>query len=132
MKTGKIKPTPARKGEPFLDAGYTTRQSHAAVCTGPFENELTASVDLSVSDDCAPNIKDVLVIWSIDRVTRSANPVRILHADRTPRADISFHSDELEAFATALYEAVRLAKRRGYLPDGGSWAKQQQRTAGVV
>jgi hypothetical protein len=103
---GKI--LPFKRESPLVDSAFTTRHSEVHIRTGPRDNEVYAEVDLTIND--GPS--GVLVYW---KMMRWAGGQEIVDHPY-PHTDIEFGVDEIEAWATALYQAVQLAKKQGYLP----------------
>ena len=119
-RTAKKEKAPERWSSPFIDGGFTTNQAEATVRTGPPEEQVMARVELGVSDGPASrNVRDVNILWTVKRI-HNAGKVSVTNDYPDPHTDICFRSDEIEAFANALYEAVKLAKKQGYLPTGAS------------
>lgn len=103
----------------LIDAAFTKRSSHVHVSTGPQIDSVNAEVSIHMEDNLSAKVSNpVSVHWEMFRFKlENGEPERIdLHVGSHP--DMWFRLDEIEAFATALYQAVQLAKRQGYLPNG--------------
>ena len=105
---------------PIVDLAYTSRHANVMIATGPLVNRVEATMDLCVSDEGGKNIKDVLILWGLKRIRYAPGNSEIIEDYPDPHSDMDFRSDEIEAWATALYQAVQLAKQRGYLPNGAA------------
>lgn len=117
MSATAAKILPFNPNDVLIDAAFTSRTSEVHVCTGPDDDSVNTEVSLHMEDNLSAKVSNpVAVHWEMFRFrTRNGVPERIdLHVGS--HADMSFRLDEIEAFATALYEAVQLAKKQGYLP----------------
>jgi hypothetical protein len=117
MSAAAAKTLPFKREEPLVDCAFTTRSSEVHVRTGPDNDSVNTSVALRMEDNLSPKVSNpVAVHWEMFRFrTGNGEPERIdLHVGSHP--DMSFRLDEVEGFATALYQAVQLAKKQGYLP----------------
>lgn len=111
--------------EPFVDSEYSTKHAEVQIRTGRVDDDVRCQVDLSVYDRENPDghlAERVSILWELDRHRQreDGKGFEFIEDHPTPHADMHFRVDEIEAFATALYRAVRLAKQRGYLMDGGA------------
>lgn len=97
--------------EPFVDGSWTAREAFAQVTTGPHRDYVQASVRLLVEDDSRAEKPAVDIMWEM--VRRRDFETIIDHP--LPHPSWSLGLDEIEAFAGALSEAVRIAKERGLL-----------------
>jgi hypothetical protein len=112
------KTLPFRHEEPFVDAAFTTRSSEVHIRTGPLDDSVNAEVTISLEDNLSPRVKyPVSVFWTMFRFTRANGECQRIELHDGPHADMMWACDEIEAFATALYQAVQLAKKQGYLPS---------------
>lgn len=112
---------------PLIDASFTTRHSEVHIRTGPPENQVYAEVDLTICDNLPGEVAGVrskadthlvLVYWKMNRYRRAdGGRLQEINDHPYPHTDIEFASDEIDAFATALYQSVQLAKKQGYLPS---------------
>jgi hypothetical protein len=113
------KTLPFKREEPLVDAAFTSRHSEVHIRTGPLDNSVSAEVDLHIGDDKNEklrNFPEVLVTWTMSRYRVVNGESEIIEDHPVPHSDMSWRNDEIEAFATALYQAVQLAKKQGYLP----------------
>jgi hypothetical protein len=101
---------------PFVDGSWTGRQAVAEVTTGPHGNSVSATVELFVEDESrVPSSSAVSITWEMRR--RREFETIVEHP--LPHPTWSLGLDEVEAFAAALSEAVRVAKERGLLAARG-------------
>jgi hypothetical protein len=100
---------------PVVDMAYTSRHANVVIGTGPLVNRVEATIDLCVADNVGKKMKDVLILWGLKRIHFAPGHSETVEDYPNPHADMDFRSDEIEAFATALYQAVQLAKKQGYL-----------------
>ena len=124
----KLKLYPFATG-PFVDSEYSNRHSIVQMRSELVEGqEVTVEVEVSVHDpDTRPSEKWALVPgvgiywriertqWDTDRLAADGH-LRIVARGEPQTDGLDLRTDEVEAFATALYKAVQLAKTRGYLP----------------
>ena len=116
----------ARKGldtSLFIDGEFSHREAVCDVRTGPPENTVTAKATILVCDnEDDRKVDTVLVHWTMGRdcfkITGPKPGQSTLTREEPDQGDDSFKLDEVEAWATALYRAVQLAKTQGYLPNG--------------
>lgn len=105
--------------EPFVDSAWTAKHSEAHIRTGPPNNSVTAEVNLAMQDAEIGGLPPrVYVYWKMWRYVREEG-VRegdLVFDYPNPHGDLDYKLDEIEAFATALYQAVQNAKKAGYLP----------------
>jgi hypothetical protein len=109
--------------EPFVDSEYSTKHAEVQIRTGRLDDDVRCQVDLSVYDRENSDghfAERVSILWELDRHRQreDGNGFELIEDHPTPHSDMLFRVDEIEAFATALYKAVQLAKSRGYLPSG--------------
>lgn len=105
--------------EPVVDSEFSTKHAEVQIVTGTSADMVRAKVDLTVydrenSDGHLPN--RVSILWELDRYRPAKGG--FIYDHPTPHTEMLYREDEIEAFATALYKAVQLAKQRGYLPGG--------------
>jgi hypothetical protein len=105
---------PFKRESPLVDAAFTSRHAEVHIRTGPLDNSVNASVDLHIEDGHT----QVNVYWEMERVQVVKGEYTFLKDHPYPHTDMTFGVDEIEAWATALYQAVQLAKKQGYLPGG--------------
>lgn len=102
----------------FIDGEYSTHEAVVELRSGPADNEVGMMAEVSIVDaenEDPTKVDTVLVHWSMWRACL-ANGV---YSREETRCDgDTFKLDEIESWVTALYKAVQLAKKRGYLPSG--------------
>ena|ERR1700674_3208873 len=110
--------------EPFIDCEFTDKRAHVEVRTGPRNDEMICRIYLEIYD--AENTdgdvpENVSIGWELERARRGPDGhFEFTQREPSPHTDMLYEADEIEAFATALYRAVQLAKQRGYLPSGAA------------
>jgi hypothetical protein len=116
-KAGKAK---GKKSDTSLlvDGLFSSREAVCEIRSGPPENEVAVKAEISVTDnEDVAKIDTVLVNWS---ATRSRFVDGAFTREETRRDGDTFKLDEAEAWITALYRAMVLAKAQGYLPQRGA------------
>lgn len=102
--------------EPFVDSEYSTKHAEVQIVAGPQTDMVRAKVDLTVYDRENSDghlLNRVSILWELDRYRPGKGG--FIYDHPTPHSEMLFQVDEIEAFATALYRAVQMAKSRGYL-----------------
>jgi hypothetical protein len=123
MTATATKTLPLEREEPVVDSAFTSRHSEVHIRTGPHGDSVGANVSLIICDGGSMktrNFPEVLVEWTMDRFRIVNGESQLIEVHPFPHAEMAWRNDEIEAFATALYQAVQLAKKQGYLPKGKS------------
>jgi hypothetical protein len=104
--------------EPLVDAAFTSRSSEVHIRTGTLDDSVNAEVQLYLEDHRARKVAyPISVYWKMFRFKRGKEGFERIELHDSPHSDMNFALDEIEAFATALYQAVQLAKNAGHLPS---------------
>jgi len=107
----------------FISGLYSSRRAECELQSGPQENQVSAKAEILVCDnEDDKKVDTVLVNWTLERscfkMTGPKPTDSTLTREEPDQGDESFKLDEVEVWATALYKAVQLAKKQGYLPSG--------------
>jgi hypothetical protein len=110
---------PFKREEPLVDAAFTSRSSEVHIHTGPVDDSINAEVQLYLEDHRSEKVVyPISVYWKMFRFRRGKEGFERIELHDQPHSEMNFALDEVEAFATALYQVVQLAKKRGYLSNG--------------
>lgn len=96
----------------IVDLAYTSRRSEVQITTGSLNDGVEATIELCIDDGRS----SVEILWTLERWKSANGRYQLSKPYPAPHTDMSFEVDEIEAFATALYEAVQRARKAGYLP----------------
>lgn len=117
MSVATAKIIPFQPDQIMIDAAFTTRCSEVHV-RGSAANggEVNAEVEIRLEDNLSRRVTEpVLIHWEMFWVGQVDGEWEREARHPFPHADMTFALDEIEPFATALYQAVQLAKKQGYL-----------------